>query len=623
MAPPCSGPGVTVQSSPAVSTSAPSARQRGGHQLGVARAQRAAYDAGAVGERGEHQRPVGQRLRAGQRDRRPHRRPGARGGPGVGGGSGWHGGKASEARRPRCTRTLVEVGRGVRPSLHGLHRRPHRRAPPGPPPDHRLPRPPRPEPGRHPRPGFRRAGRQHQPPPPDARAGRRRRARSGARHGRPHQLVAAHRDLSISWSPDDFSESPADLHRARAAEKLNFEHQVGKFVAWKRRSGAVLPGVAPRRLQQRQPRDGDPRRALDLLDRLRADPRAGWRDEHRPGRRAVAGAGLPVHARLPGRSRDHSAPSTAPPRPSAPARPRRPRLARAAGRLSDAGDQLWTIALAWTAVHVASPAAAGLVVAAGTVPRALVLLLGGVVADRYDARRVMVLANGARIAVLVGHCRWVSRCPARRSRCCSWPPSRSGSPTPSTSRAPRRSPGSWCGPLHLPAYAGAGQTADPPRLHGRRRGRRLPSSPPGGWAAAPRWTRSRSSVVVGFLVVWLRPRYPLPRAAAEPALRQHPARVRAPARTSRSTRTLVIALSGLNLFVAPGRGRPARAAGPGGGLGRRLGGRLPRPAWSPRRRLGVAGPGALGAPGARPRRRSCCSPCKASRSCCSGSGPRG
>ena len=68
--------------------------------------------------------------------------------------------------------------------------------------------------------------------------------------------------------------------------------------------------------------------------------------------------------------------------------------------LSDAGDQVWTIALAWTAVHVATPAAAGLVVAAGTVPRALVLLLGGVVADRYDARRVMVLANGARIAVL-------------------------------------------------------------------------------------------------------------------------------------------------------------------------------------------------------------------------------
>ncbi len=69
--------------------------------------------------------------------------------------------------------------------------------------------------------------------------------------------------------------------------------------------------------------------------------------------------------------------------------------------LSDAGDQIWTIALAWTAVHVATPAAAGLVVAAGTVPRALVLLLGGVVADRYDARRVMLLANGARIAVLV------------------------------------------------------------------------------------------------------------------------------------------------------------------------------------------------------------------------------
>ena len=40
--------------------------------------------------------------------------------------------------------------------------------------------------------------------------------------------------------------------------------------------------------------------------------------------------------------------------------------------------------------------------AAGTVPRALVLLLGGVVADRYDARRGMVAGpSRRRIAVLV------------------------------------------------------------------------------------------------------------------------------------------------------------------------------------------------------------------------------
>ena len=46
--------------------------------------------------------------------------------------------------------------------------------------------------------------------------------------------------------------------------------------------------------------------------------------------------------------------------------------------LSDAGDAVWTIALAWTAVQIASPAVAGLIVASGAVPRAVVLLFGGV-----------------------------------------------------------------------------------------------------------------------------------------------------------------------------------------------------------------------------------------------------
>ena len=53
--------------------SRPSVRQRRGHQLGVARAQRPAYDGRPVGQRGEHECPVGQRLRAGQRDAGVHR----------------------------------------------------------------------------------------------------------------------------------------------------------------------------------------------------------------------------------------------------------------------------------------------------------------------------------------------------------------------------------------------------------------------------------------------------------------------------------------------------------------------------------------------------------------------
>src|SRR3954471_24501322 len=72
-----------------------------------------------------------------------------------------------------------------------------------------------------------------------------------------------------------------------------------------------------------------------------------------------------------------------------------------ASSLSRVGDVAWFIGLAWTAVHVAGPAGAGLVMGIGSVPRAAILLVGGAYADRLDARRTMVLANLARIVVLL------------------------------------------------------------------------------------------------------------------------------------------------------------------------------------------------------------------------------
>ncbi len=107
--------------------------------------------------------------------------------------------------------------------------------------------------------------------------------------------------LSISWSPDDFSESPADLYRARAAEKLNFEHQVAKFVGWKRRSGSFSP-------EWRRAAYSSDSLAKATPDELERPPRPAARHppglarRDRPGRRAGPGAGLPVHARLPGRA---------------------------------------------------------------------------------------------------------------------------------------------------------------------------------------------------------------------------------------------------------------------------------------------------------------------------------
>jgi MFS family permease len=68
--------------------------------------------------------------------------------------------------------------------------------------------------------------------------------------------------------------------------------------------------------------------------------------------------------------------------------------------VSEAGDIAWYVGLAWSAAQVTTPAGVGLVMGIGALPRALVLLYGGALADRLDARRTMILANLGRIVVL-------------------------------------------------------------------------------------------------------------------------------------------------------------------------------------------------------------------------------
>lgn len=68
--------------------------------------------------------------------------------------------------------------------------------------------------------------------------------------------------------------------------------------------------------------------------------------------------------------------------------------------VSMAGDSAWYVGLAWTAAQITSPAGAGLVMGIGAVPRALMLLFGGALADRLDTRRTMIRSNLARIVVL-------------------------------------------------------------------------------------------------------------------------------------------------------------------------------------------------------------------------------
>jgi MFS transporter, DHA3 family, macrolide efflux protein len=68
--------------------------------------------------------------------------------------------------------------------------------------------------------------------------------------------------------------------------------------------------------------------------------------------------------------------------------------------VSSFGDSVWTVALAWTAVHTLSPALAGAVLGIEMFPQAALVLFGGVIADRWDPRRVLIAGEAARAAVL-------------------------------------------------------------------------------------------------------------------------------------------------------------------------------------------------------------------------------
>ncbi|MYW03952.1 MFS transporter [Streptomyces sp. SID3343] len=65
------------------------------------------------------------------------------------------------------------------------------------------------------------------------------------------------------------------------------------------------------------------------------------------------------------------------------------------------GDQIWYIALSWTAVRAGDAGEAGLVLAAGSLPRALLMLPGGAIADRYGPRRVLIGSDTVRCAVMI------------------------------------------------------------------------------------------------------------------------------------------------------------------------------------------------------------------------------
>ncbi len=67
--------------------------------------------------------------------------------------------------------------------------------------------------------------------------------------------------------------------------------------------------------------------------------------------------------------------------------------------MSEIGDQVWYVALSWTAVRLGSPATAGVLMTLASLPRIALMLFGGVIADRFDIRRVMIASDGLRTAI--------------------------------------------------------------------------------------------------------------------------------------------------------------------------------------------------------------------------------
>ncbi|MFF4322208.1 MFS transporter [Streptomyces sp. NPDC001568] len=65
------------------------------------------------------------------------------------------------------------------------------------------------------------------------------------------------------------------------------------------------------------------------------------------------------------------------------------------------GDGIYFLALGWAAAQSAGPGEVGLVMAAGAVPRALLMLGGGVIADRFGPRLVVLSSDAVRCAVIL------------------------------------------------------------------------------------------------------------------------------------------------------------------------------------------------------------------------------
>ncbi|NYI07137.1 MFS transporter [Allostreptomyces psammosilenae] len=110
---------------------------------------------------------------------------------------------------------------------------------------------------------------------------------------------------------------------------------------------------------------------------------------------ALATAGAAATGREPARGTE-SAPAPLPPH-------RDPNVLRwiTAYTCAHIGDHVYFLALSWSALQLAGASAAGSVTALAAAPRLLLMLCGGVVADRFGPHRVAVWTDSARALVMV------------------------------------------------------------------------------------------------------------------------------------------------------------------------------------------------------------------------------
>src|SRR6059058_2030972 len=74
------------------------------------------------------------------------------------------------------------------------------------------------------------------------------------------------------------------------------------------------------------------------------------------------------------------------------------RLVWAGESISLLGDQFYMVALPWLTLQLTgSGLALGAVAAAGGIPRAIFMLLGGAMTDRFSPRNVMFVSNALRV----------------------------------------------------------------------------------------------------------------------------------------------------------------------------------------------------------------------------------